>query len=106
MAVHRLSQDATGTSRKVAVGDEIQIALSEMSGAGYQWELEDAVPSSLELLPEASAEAAATPGAANTRTLRLRVVAPGQATLKLAHKRAWESASSASKRFSLTVDAK
>ena len=104
MAVHRVSGETPGAVVHGKVGDEIIVAITEMSGAGYQWQFDPAPPPMLEVLPEEPTKALApAPGASSVREIRLRITAPGEARVELAHRRPWEGAASATKRFSLLV---
>ena len=104
MAVHRISGDTKGAVVDGAVGDEIVVTLTEMAGAGYQWHIDSAAPSIVEVLPEVGQPAVPTaPGANNVREIRFRIVSPGQTRIDLSHRRPWEGATSANKTLSFGV---
>lgn len=106
MAVHRITGDGTGAAVAARVGDVIVVTLPEMAGAGYQWQVAQAVPSWLEVLPEAGSRTMSdAPGASALRDFRLRVAGKGHAMVALAHCRAWEGVAAASRTFLLDVEA-
>jgi predicted secreted protein len=103
MAKVEIGQAASGTSVRVAVGDEMEITLSETRTAGYAWRV--ASPASALLAVEDLGFARA-PGVGGTGTHRWRVTAKqaGSATLELAYGRSWEQASPA-KKFTVAIEA-
>jgi predicted secreted protein len=94
----------SGKTIAMRVGDALTVRLPEMQTAGYQWVIEGAMPSALELRASNYAPPRGTgAGAAGERTFEMHAVAPGEAALKLKSRRSWESADAAGDRFEITV---
>ena len=84
-----LSASDDGTRRTIAQGEPINLWMPENPTTGYRWALaspgfvitgDDYEPSSTAM------------GSPGTRRLELRATAPGELTLHLARRRAWEPA--------------
>ena len=99
-----MQRSDSGKTIAMRVGDALTVRLPEMQTAGYQWVIEGAMPSALELRASNYAPPRGTgAGAAGERTFEMHAVAPGEAALKLKSRRSWESADAAGDRFEITV---
>lgn len=100
-----MQRSDAGKSIAMGVGDALTVRLPEMQTAGYQWVIEGVDPHVLEPRSSNYAPPRGTgAGAAGERTFVMHAVAPGQAALKLASRRSWESADAAGERFAITVN--
>lgn len=104
MSDFNVQRSDAGKSIAMHVGDALIVRLPEMQTAGYQWVIEGTEPRVLEQRSSSYAPPRGTAaGAAGERTFVMHAVAPGQAALKLASRRSWESADAAAERFEITV---
>lgn len=100
-----MQRSDAGKTIAMRVGDALTVRLPEMQTSGYQWVIEGAEPRVLELRSTNYAPPRGTgAGAAGERTFVMHAAAPGQAVLKLASRRSWESADAAGERFAITVN--
>lgn len=91
--------DPAAASLAIAPGRPCRIVLSEASGAGYLWHLEE-LPKFVRVLDEPAAPApAARPdpesivvGGHSTRVFRFEATGPGSGRLALSMRRPWERA--------------
>lgn len=98
-----LAEDS-GKTLEVTVGDRVQLQLAENPSTGYQWAV-DTVEASRLLLEgsDYAQESGGRAGSWGTRTFRFRILAPGEAPLRLKYWRQWEGDRSIVNRFALTV---
>lgn len=102
-----LTDADSGKAVDLRVGDGMAIELKEFGAAGYQWTVESSGSPALAMVGDstrAEPEPSGFVGGPVTRVLRFKAVATGQAELRLAMRRPWESqATPAAKTFALTV---
>ncbi|MFZ1984307.1 MAG: protease inhibitor I42 family protein [Desulfatitalea sp.] len=100
-----VAQDANGKEQQVVLGQRVLIRLAENPTTGYQWEIEAC---DARVLTPAGSDFAATPGGAlgagGLRTFVFKVLAPGQATVRLIYRRGWEPKEQAIDRFVIRID--
>jgi inhibitor of cysteine peptidase len=84
------------------VGDEFDVLLDENPGTGYRWIVEDAFSPSIELVSNNYEDVGPGVGGGGQCRLRFRGSQPGAFEIRLRYYREWESASSATKTFTLS----
>ncbi len=102
MAKVEIDQSASGTTLRVAPGDEVELTLPETRTGGYAWQLGSTASKSFSVEDLGFTRAPAVGG---TGTRRWRVVAQqaGTGTVELTYGRSWEQ-SSAPKKFTVTIE--
>jgi inhibitor of cysteine peptidase len=86
----RMSEADNGREINVAVGETLELELSETSGTGFRWAIRSSGESIVALEKEYSADAATIPGNSRMRCWRFKAIAPGDAKLELVYARPWE----------------
>ncbi|BDP44217.1 peptidase inhibitor I42 (plasmid) [Deinococcus aetherius] len=99
----RLTQADDGRHVTATVGETLTLTLPETPGTGYRWSPE--MPGGGVLHTD---EGLFTPGGGGiggggTRTFEVRAVGAGEATLRLALRRAWEGEAPPERTFTVTV---
>lgn len=89
----QLGHNDAGTTKKVAVGDEITIVLDERPTTGYRWRVEFD-PDVLRQVDDHYDGSTAPMGAAGIRKFTFRVTVAAPTTLRLLHGRPWEKSTS------------
>lgn len=93
-----LDRNDAGSTKKVALGDRVTVAVAERPTTGYRWRAE--FDSEVLRLLDDHYEGPTSPiGAGGTRTLIFEVTGPAATTLRLIEGRAWED--SVSDEFSI-----
>ncbi len=102
MTKRALDERSSGTTLRLAVGDQLELTLPETRTAGYSWWMVSSSSPVLAVEDEGFTRAA---GVGGTGVLRWRLTAnqAGSATLELSYGRAWEQSSPA-KTFTLTIE--
>ena len=98
----QLSQDDDGRNLAVRIGQQLELRLPENPTAGYRWRVVEEGGPVCELM-RTDFKAGTQPGEPGVHIRRYRVIAAGQATLKLVYDRAWPSAKGAARTFCLKV---
>jgi len=101
-----VTNDKNNGNVELAVGDMLELHLTENPTTGYRWKLSNLDDTFLRVLDSRYLVEGPTPGEAGIRRLILEILKPGQATLDARNMREWEGESSAIDRFHLTVMAK
>jgi len=98
----KLDEEDDGRVLKLKTGREMELRLPENPTTGYRWRVvKEGEP--VCVLMGTDFKAGTRPGEPGVHIRRYRVVGPGQATLKLAYTRTWESADSTARTFCLKV---
>jgi len=84
-----LTQDDSGGTRSVRVGDEITVVLGENPTTGYRWQA-DVDTARLQITADIYEGPDHPIGAGGTRRLTFSPVQPGQIRLRLVKRRSWE----------------
>lgn len=79
------------TSEEKLAGDEFDVRLEAIPGAGYRWQLGSLPDGVTHIGSESHQRAAAAPGDPSEQVFRFRADRPGQFTLRFELKRPWES---------------
>ena len=98
-----LGESSDNTDVQAHVGDTLEIRLPENATAGYRWAFDQPEPALFAEQPADADYPHAVPGSGGTAILRVRTVAPGDATLKLKYWRSFEGESGILRRFSVKV---
>ncbi len=103
-----LDINSNGKRIEVKVGDEIQIELKAMGGAGYAWYFDNLNQEFFELLKEErKASAPEKRDLVGTPVLtiwKLRAKKPGSSSIRMLYYRQWEGKDRADNRFEVIVD--
>ncbi|NPA07075.1 MAG: protease inhibitor I42 family protein [Chloroflexi bacterium] len=87
-----LGPDDQGREITLKVGQVIEVHLPANPSTGYTWLVKDGAPGPVVLVAEpAFTPEAERPGAGGTLVLRFRAVTPGEAHVRLAYQRPWET---------------
>jgi len=97
-----LGEQANGGQVEVALGAQLTVSLSERPTTGFRWQPVSTGEPALRLIGDRSQPATGL-GAAGTRILQFEAAQPGEATIDLAYRRAWETDAAPARRFSLRV---
>lgn len=101
-----LTAAQSGSTQKVAVGQEIRISLEANPTTGYQWAVDGDVPAQLEQVGDPVFTAASSAmGAGGTEVWTYSVRSAGSGTLKMKYWRSFEPTAAPVKTFSVTVQA-
>lgn len=95
-----------GRTVETTVGQELAIGLPENPTAGFRWRLVRDGGPVCALRDDVFDPGREAPGQPGMHRWKFQVVAAGVATIKLAYRRAWESAPRAARAFVLHVTAK
>ena len=85
-----VGQGDCGSSRTVALGEDVAVALPENPTTGYRWQV-SADHSFLQLTGDGFEAVTDLRGASGIRLLTFRTVRPGRVRLTLERRREWES---------------
>lgn len=83
-----LTDEDSGTTRSVRVGERMTVRLPENPTTGYRWEA-DCDDTRLRLVEDRYDGPETPRGAGGERSLTLEVLAAGPTTLRLANRRSW-----------------
>ena len=99
-----LTQEDSGTSQALSVGQELRISLDANPTTGYMWAIDGELPQQLEQVgdPEYTSESNAI-GAGGTEVWVFRGLAAGEGTLKLKYWRSFEPTATPDDTFEVTV---
>jgi predicted secreted protein len=95
-------QRTNGQEIKAAIGHEFDVSLPEARTAGYLWTLRNSRVSKCAMISE-SAKPASNVGGSGTHTWHFRATKPGDYTLALDYKRAWQENAGPARTFTLKV---
>jgi predicted secreted protein len=95
-------QRTNGQQIEAAIGNEFDVSLPEARTAGYQWTLRNNRASKCAMISE-SEQPAANVGGSGTHTWHFRATKPGDCTLALDYKRAWEKNEGPARTYTLKV---
>ncbi len=98
-----VDESANGKTVDLAVGDLLEVRLTENRTTGFRWELTLAPDSETACAAEddAAASQAAAPGQGGTHTWRFKALRAGDCDIRLANRRSWEAAGAAAETFTL-----
>jgi inhibitor of cysteine peptidase len=95
-----------GSVLDVAVGDVIDLHLTENPSTGYRWEIDGIDQNIIHVRERAFRPAAVTDvGGGGTRAFEFAVLGGGETVLRLKHWRDWEGEKSVTERFTVTIRA-
>ena len=101
MATIHIDQNASGTTVRLAVGDEAQLVLPEARGGGYKWRVVSPNSTLFDVRDDGFARPSGIGGTgAHKWTITARHA--GKASLELAYGRSWET--EAAKRFCVNIE--
>lgn len=101
MSEHRLDPQDAGRTVEVAAGDRVDVALPEIAGTGYTWEVE-ALPPGGRVVDERYEHAAGT--GIGGGSLHVLAIDPGEGgTLRLRHGQPWMGETGVLERFEVTL---
>lgn len=105
MAQLDLGRGHAGQAHRVAPGDVVVIRLPETPTSGYRWAVDAYDPQVLRLAgDDFHPPAPARPGAGGEREFRFAAEQVGSTAVRLARRRAWESAAAAAERFDTIIE--
>jgi predicted secreted protein len=99
----RFEEDANGRDVSLRAGDEFEVSLAETRTTGFKWVVEKGGDPVCTLLSESAEAPAGPPGRAGTHTWHFRAAGAGQATIRLHHRRPWESGAEPGRIFRIQV---
>lgn len=102
--MQRINETRNGGEVELAVGEEIEVALSETATTGYRWRLDDRGAAGLVEVGDSFEPGGPAPGAAGRRLWRFRGDREGVSRVALSLRRSWERTPVAT--FALTVRVK
>ena len=105
MAKLEIGASASGTTVRIAKGDQVQLTLPETRTAGYSWQAVTEVSPVLAVGDDGFARASAV-GGTGTHRWTLSGSQAGSAKVEMVYGRSWEPASAAKQRFTVTIDVK
>jgi inhibitor of cysteine peptidase len=101
-----VTQADAGKTVALAVGQRLNVHLSEQAGTGYSWiTASDSTPL-LKFEGASSGSGATMPGGAEIQVLVYSAAAAGKGTLKIEYRRSWEKDQPPEKSFSIAVTIK
>ena len=92
-----------GSTIRLAIGDELELALPEHRTAGFRWYVVAAPSGVCDAIADAFEQGSSLPGAPGSHRWRFRAVAEGRAPISLEYRRSWDAAGQPGRRFSLTI---
>lgn len=95
-------QRTNGQKIEATVGKEFDVSLPEARTAGYQWTLRNKKPSKCAMIRE-TAKPASSVGGSGTHTWHFRATKPGDCTLAIDYKRAWQENAGPARTYTLKV---
>jgi predicted secreted protein len=102
MAKLEIGAAASGTTVRLATGNEAQLALPETRTAGFSWRIVSG-ESPVCSVEDAGFAPASGVGGTGVHRWTLRALQPGTAALEMIYGRSWETAGEAKQRFSVTI---
>lgn len=99
----KIGASASGSSRELPVGEELQLHLSENPTTGFRWAVDAADETVIKLDGSGFQRGAPGVGGGGERVFTILGVAPGVTRVRLKRWRAWEGEASVNERFELTV---
>jgi inhibitor of cysteine peptidase len=99
-----LGEADAGQRRRVAVGEEVTIRLAENPSTGFVWSAPDHDPNVLRYAGSDYQTGGTRPGAAGTRVVRLRAIAPGESWIRLRSGRPTVPGSPGEREYAVTVE--
>lgn len=105
MSSCQLSEADAGSSRQLAVGDEVTVRLAENPTTGYRWRFNQTGSGSIEQVDDQlEPPASGAPGAGGVRRVRFVARRTGSVQLEAVEQRSWEAAAPHQRRlFSFEV---
>ncbi|MEZ4499798.1 MAG: protease inhibitor I42 family protein [Thermomicrobiales bacterium] len=97
-----LTADDNGSTRRIRIGDVIELRLDENPTTGYRWTLPSPDPAIIVIEDDAFARAGQGIGSGGERTILMSAHGQGRARLECEQVRSWEPDQPIS-RFSVTI---
>jgi predicted secreted protein len=98
-----VSEAANGQTVDLAVGETLDVHLSENRGTGYRWHIVSSGEPVVDVARDSYEAAAGPPGRPGTHTWQLRAVRLGEGRFDLAYRRPWEGEQPSARSFSLVL---
>jgi inhibitor of cysteine peptidase len=102
----QIAEDDNGHTVKLAVGDELELSLSENPTTGYQWELTAKAEPVCKLVKDDFEAPTRTPGSGGVHRWQFRAVQPGIGKIALQYRRSWEEGAAPARSYQVTVHVK
>jgi predicted secreted protein len=96
------NQRTNGQKIEAAIGNEFEVSLPEARTAGYLWTLRNNAASRCAMISE-SLQPAANVGGSGSHTWHFRATKPGDCTLAMDYKRAWQENAGPARTYTLKV---
>lgn len=88
----------------MAVGEEVTIRLAENPATGFRWSGPDHDPNVLQYQGSEYETGGTRPGAAGTRLVRLRAIAPGESWIRLRSSRPTVPGSPGERQYAVAIE--
>src|SRR5260370_22447262 len=98
-----VNEAANGQTVDLAVGETLDVHLSENRGAGYRWKIVSSGEPVVDVTRDSYEAEASPPGRPGTHSWQLRAVRLGEGRFELAYSRPWEGEQPPGRSFSLLL---